>query len=86
MKPDYKMYENVAFITQIGVMMIVPIFMSIWFGNLIDQWLNTGSIFLLVFTVLGVGAAFVNFYKFAMRKVNNADQEGRSKNTNNQNK
>lgn len=86
MKPDYKMYENVAFITQIGVMMIVPIFMCIWFGNFIDKWLNTGSIFLLIFTVLGVGAAFVNFYKFAMRKVDSADKEGKSKNTNNQNK
>jgi len=85
MKPDFKMYENIAFVTQIGVMMIVPIFMSILFGNLLDGWLGTGSIFLLVFTVLGVGAAFLNFYKFAMRKIDNASEEGKNKNTNNPN-
>ena len=86
MKPDYKMYENLVFVTQVGIIMVVPIFGSILFGKFLDQWLNTGHIFLLVFTILGVGSSFTSFYKFAMRKINSATEKGKKKNTNNLNK
>lgn len=86
MKQDYKMYENLVFVTQVGIIMVVPILGSILFGKFLDQWLNTGHIFLLIFTVLGVGSAFTSFYKFAMKKINKATEKGKKKNTNNLNK
>lgn len=36
-------------------------------GYLLDRWLNTTPVFLMIFIVLGVMAAFRNAYVIAMR-------------------
>ncbi len=66
----YKMYENLAFVTQIGLMMAIPIVLSVIIGNYIDEKLGTGSIFLLIFIGLGVASSFLNLYKIMNRLLN----------------
>ena len=55
--------ENLALISQIGIMMIVPIIGGVYLGRWIDSRLNTQPIFLFVFILLGVGGSFVNLFK-----------------------
>ena len=66
----FKIYENLALITQIGLIMIVPILLSIFIGKFIDDKLGTGNIFLFIFIIIGVSASFINLYKVAMRGYN----------------
>lgn len=57
--------ENVALISQIGIMMIVPIIGGVYLGRWIDSRLNTQPIFLFVFILLGIGGSFTNLFKIA---------------------
>lgn len=66
----YRKYENLILITQVGIMMIVPIILCFFIGKFIDSKLGTGNIFLFIFIIIGVAAAFVNLYKIAMRGYN----------------
>lgn len=66
----YKMYENLVFVSQVGLMMALPIVICVIIGNYIDEKLGTGSIFLLVFIALGVASSFLNLYKIMMRLIN----------------
>ncbi|SHJ65534.1 AtpZ/AtpI family protein [Paramaledivibacter caminithermalis] len=66
----YKIYENLAFVTQIGLMMIIPIVISVLLGHYIDEKLGTGNLFLLIFIALGVASSFLNLYKVMMRLLN----------------
>ncbi len=62
-----KIFQNLALVSQIGIMMIVPIVIGLFIGKFLDEKLGTGYIFLFIFLVIGVGAAFVNLYKVGMR-------------------
>jgi F0F1-type ATP synthase assembly protein I len=62
-----KIFQNLALITQIGIMMIVPIFGGLLVGRFLDDKLGTGNKFLLICIILGTGAAFMNLYKIAMK-------------------
>lgn len=67
---NYKIYENLVFVSQVGLMMALPIVICVIIGNYIDEKLGTGSIFLLVFIALGVASSFLNLYKIMMRLIN----------------
>ena len=58
-----QIFQNVALVTQIGITMVVTIGGGILLGGFIDKKLGTKSIFLAIFTVLSVLAAFMNLYK-----------------------
>jgi F0F1-type ATP synthase assembly protein I len=62
-----KIFQNLALVTQIGIMMIVPIFGGLLLGRFLDDKLGTGNKLLLVFIILGTGAAFRNLYKIGMK-------------------
>lgn len=62
MKKPFDFLANFALVSQIGIMMVVPIILSIWLGGLIDNKLKTGALFLIIFTLLGVGSAFRNVF------------------------
>jgi ATP synthase protein I len=51
---------------RIGVEMVSALAVGVGIGLLLDWWLGTGPLFLLVFFVLGAGAAFINVYRAAM--------------------
>lgn len=62
--------ENLALITQIGLIMIIPIILSLHIGKFLDDRLGTGNIFLFIFIIIGVCASFINLYKVAIRGYN----------------
>lgn len=66
----YKMYENLIYVSQIGLMMALPIVISVLLGNYIDEKLGTGSIFLLIFIGIGVASSFLNLYKIMNKLIN----------------
>ena len=55
--------KNLALITQVGVSVITPIFLAMFIGGLLDKWIGTNSIFMIIFIVLGAGAGFLNLLK-----------------------
>lgn len=69
-KFNFKMYENLAFLGHIGILMIVPIFGGVYIGNWLDERFSTGGILLLICIVLGTLTAFRNLLVFAMKKGN----------------
>lgn len=73
-KLKLKDFENLALISQIALIMIIPIFAGVYIGKWLDEILNTGNIFLLVMIVLGVVIAFLNLFRYAMRAVNKGSE------------
>lgn len=61
-----KMYMEIAntlsLLSQLGLMMLIPIFGLSFLGKFIDNRLNTGPIFFLIFLVLGIGGGFMGVY------------------------
>ncbi len=62
MKRKYGFLANFALVSQIGIMMVIPIILGVWLGSKIDNKLGTGPLFLIIFMILGVGASFRNIY------------------------
>ncbi|WP_026895760.1 AtpZ/AtpI family protein [Clostridiisalibacter paucivorans] len=61
--------ENLALVTQIGVSMATPIIAGIFIGNLIDKKLNTGILFLIILTIVGVIISFRTLFKITTRGI-----------------
>lgn len=60
--------QNLALISQVGLMMVVPILGGVWVGNWLDVKFGTGSLFMIVLMLLGVGAAFRNLIHLNTQK------------------
>lgn len=58
---DRSIIKAFALISQLGISMLTPIFLCIFIGYKLDEWLNT-EFWFLVFLVLGIMAAFRNSY------------------------
>lgn len=58
-----------AILPQVALVMLTPILLCIVFGHFLDGLLGTDVLFLIIFTVLGVGAAFRSLYVFCMKTV-----------------
>ena len=59
--------QNLALVSHIGLVMIVPILGGLYFGRWLDNKFNTQPIFLFIFIILGVGSSFVNLFKVATK-------------------
>ncbi len=66
-KDKLKIMQGIALITQIGISMIVPIILGIFIGRFLDNLIGTNNIFLFIFIIIGVGAAFLNLFKVGLR-------------------
>ncbi len=66
-KDKLNIMQGLAMITQIGISMIVPIILSIIIGRFLDNLIGTNNIFLFIFIIIGVGAAFLNLFKIGLR-------------------
>ncbi len=60
--------KNLSLVSQIGFSMVIPIVLCVLAGNYIDQKLKSQPWFLVIFVILGVGAAFLNLYKLTLTK------------------
>lgn len=92
MKHRSKVISALMMVTQIGISMMVPIFLCVFLGNFLDKITNQGF-FVILFLILGICAAFRNvtlllrpFYQkdkeredAALRYIENLKKEGREK-------
>jgi len=76
---NFKMYENLAYLSQLGIMMAVPIIGCLLFGIYLDSKLNTGYLFLVIFIIIGVGTSFRNLYKITIKKSKEQESDHRRK-------
>lgn len=54
--------ENLSIVMQLGLSMAGSVLFCFWIGRLIDKWLGTNGLFLVVFTLLGViGGAYLAY-------------------------
>jgi len=56
-----------SYLLQIGISIIACLAVGIFLGWLLDRWLGTTPWLLLVFTLLGIGAAFKSIFDFAKK-------------------
>ncbi|OJV62372.1 MAG: hypothetical protein BGO41_06130 [Clostridiales bacterium 38-18] len=67
-KSNKSILQNLALISQVGIMMLIPIFGGVLLGAFLDRFFKTKGIFLIVFVLLGVGSSFRNLYVLSMQK------------------
>lgn len=58
---EKKVFKAIAMISQIGITMLVPIFLCLYIGMKLDEWFNTNFI-AMIGIVLGIMTAFRNVY------------------------
>jgi ATP synthase protein I len=56
-----------SYLLQIGISIIACLAVGIFFGWLLDRWLGTSPWLLLIFSFLGVIAAFKSIFDFAKK-------------------
>jgi len=62
-----KLFENVIFASQIGIVMVIPIFGGVVLGKYIDDKLGIEVVFLAIFTILGIVTSFISLFKMTIR-------------------
>lgn len=55
--------NTLSLLSQLGLIMLIPILGLSFLGKFIDNKLNTGPIFFLILLVLGIGGGFMGVYK-----------------------
>jgi len=56
-----------SLITEIGFTMAANIFLGLFIGNRLDQWLNTSPVFLFIFIILGFFSGLKLVYALIMK-------------------
>jgi len=56
-----------AVLSQIGITIIMCVAVGIFLGLMLDRWLGTSPWLLIVFTLLGIIAAFKSIFDFAKK-------------------
>lgn len=67
MQSQKEIVKLLTLVSHIGFMMAIPIIGCIVLGSLLDRWLQTNVLWLIVFTILGVLSAFRNLFVIATR-------------------
>lgn len=71
----FKNLKYLSLVTQIGLVMAIPIFGMVLFGNWLDKLLGTNGIILIICILAGVYMAFHNLYNIVMRSFNDDDKD-----------
>lgn len=63
-KKNYKeTLQNLGLVSQIGLSVITPILLGVFFGQFLDKKFHLNGIFSIIFIILGAGAGFLNIFK-----------------------
>lgn len=73
MKLGYMKY--LALISQLGLMMVIPIFLCLFIGIWLDKKIGTNGLFVIIFLIIGVLAAFRNLFVIVLSKVDSGKKE-----------
>jgi len=68
-RKDFLIYENLLYLSQIGLLMIVPIFGGVVVGKWLEERFQTNGILLLLCIVLFTASGFLNVYKFIQKQL-----------------
>ncbi|MBN2515731.1 MAG: AtpZ/AtpI family protein [Deltaproteobacteria bacterium] len=66
---------EMAYASSLGIALVIAIFGSLLLGVFIDRKLGTGSIFTILFLVIGIIAGFRNYYIFIKRYLSDEAEE-----------
>lgn len=55
--------------------MLVSVALGIWIGGFLDDKLNTGVLFLIVFTIIGVASGFRSVYLIVTKQIEKEEEE-----------
>lgn len=75
MKYKKEVFRSLALITQLGIHVMVPVFMCIFIGWLIDRKFGTSTI--LLFLILGILAGGRNAYMLAKGVISENERDDR---------
>lgn len=75
MNKKYGFLANFALVSQIGVMMVIPIVLGVWLGGMLDRKFGTGPLFLFILIFLGVGSGFRNVYLLVYKRFDNKEDD-----------
>lgn len=78
MKSGKHPYRNLALISQLGIQIMVPIFLCLFIGIFLDEHFSAGF-FTLLFLALGVLAGGRNAYILAMSSIEKDKKPGEGK-------
>ncbi len=67
---DFKVLGYLSLISQIGIVMALPIFGSIFVGNWLDKKFEANGLILIIFILMGVYMSFRNLFTIVMKKTN----------------
>lgn len=63
-----------SLITQLGIILFTSVAVSLLIGNFIDRHFGTSPWFVIIFSIIGVGAAFRNINILFVKKFNNKEK------------
>ena len=61
------MFKALAFVSQIGITIVVCVAIGLLLGTLLDRWLGTSPWLLILFILIGIGTAIRSIVDFAKR-------------------
>ena len=61
LKEKSKLFKTFTMLSQIGISMMVPVFLCVWFGSFLDEKFGTSFLF-PIFLILGFLSAIRNVY------------------------
>lgn len=70
-KKDTGMYNNLIYISQIGIMMITPILGGVVIGQFLTEKLGGNKLAFFICLILGICSSFYELYRFSIKYVDN---------------
>ncbi len=67
-KKDVGMYNNLIYISQIGIMMVTPILGGVYIGNYLEGYFHNKLAFFLCL-IIGIMSSFYELYRFSMKYI-----------------
>lgn len=65
---NFKVLKYLSLISQVGIIMALPIIGSIFLGHYVDQKAGTNGLFLIIFILMGVYISFRNLFVMVLKK------------------
>ena len=78
MKKNGEMFKNIALISQLGISMMVPVFLGGGIGLLIDKHFDI-MVFSIIGLVFGIVAGYRNTFRIVMSSFDNAKNQAKTK-------
>jgi len=65
---NFKVLKYLSLVSQIGIIMALPIFGSVFLGHWIDEKVGTNGPFLIIFILMGIYISFRNLFVMVLKK------------------